>query len=352
MGPGRLGHPGRRVDGHRARPPGHPAHPGRALPAVGPRLAGRLGRPALAGAGHPGRRPRRPARQLAGVRARRGPGGARREARRGARGLRRADGRPAVRVHRRALQRPAGARAHPADAGPAPAPAGLVRRDARARAPPAALARAGRPLAGRLPRGRRWHPRGPRVAPHPPTACARSSTASGRCAPTPASTMEGYDVVVEGDSHGVTSARCARRCSSGPTPAPPGGSSRGGTCPTRPRAAPRPAAASRSARAGDRVDERRPRARMPWSASRPPADADALVELRAVMFEAMGLAARRGRRPRLATARAHDWFADRVEPPGVRIVVAEVDGRGRVRARSARSPRSSPDPTRPTARSA
>ena len=83
-----------------------------------------------------------------------------------------------------------------------PAPAGVVRRDARARAP-AGSARSSGPRAGRA--SSRRSPGAPSTTPgraSPPTACARSSTASARCAPTPGLTMEGYDVVVEGDSHG------------------------------------------------------------------------------------------------------------------------------------------------------
>ncbi len=269
MGPGRLGHPGRRVDGHRAGAAGHPAHPGRALPALGPRLAGGLGRPAVRGAGHARRRPRRPARQLAGVRARRGPGRARQEARRGARRLRRADGRAAVRVLRRALQRATGARARSRRCRSS----ALIRRSGASGCSvpgphPPALARAGRALAGRLPRGRRGHPREPRVAPHPRVAARdrrphRVAARRRRPGHGRATTWWSRATAT------ATSARCARRCSSGPTPAPPGGSSRGGTSPTPPRVAPRPVVASRSARADDagcrgaRRDRGRRRAR--WS---------------------------------------------------------------------------------------
>jgi GNAT superfamily N-acetyltransferase len=56
-----------------------------------------------------------------------------------------------------------------------------------------------------------------------------------------------------------------------------------------------------------------------------PADAGALVALRAVMFAAMGTApeaiGNRGWR-----RAAHDWFAVRAAAPEVRIVVAEADG--------------------------
>ena len=65
------------------------------------------------------------------------------------------------------------------------APAGVVRRDARPGAHPAALPRAGRALAGGLPRVRRGHPRRPALAPHPRRRCARSSTASAPCGPRP-----------------------------------------------------------------------------------------------------------------------------------------------------------------------
>ena len=68
--------------------------------------------------------------------------------------------------------------------------------------PPAALARARRALAGRLPRRTPVAPSSSRTPTSPPRPCARSSTASAPCAPTPALTMQGYDVVVEGDSHG------------------------------------------------------------------------------------------------------------------------------------------------------
>jgi len=56
-----------------------------------------------------------------------------------------------------------------------------------------------------------------------------------------------------------------------------------------------------------------------------PADADALVALRAVMFEAMGLAPAAVADPVWRVA-SRAWFADRVEAPGVRVVVADVGG--------------------------
>jgi GNAT superfamily N-acetyltransferase len=55
------------------------------------------------------------------------------------------------------------------------------------------------------------------------------------------------------------------------------------------------------------------------------ADVDALLELRVLMFEAMGT----DPEPLAATAwraAARDWFLDRVGTSGVRLVVAEVDG--------------------------
>ena len=61
-----------------------------------------------------------------------------------------------------------------------------------------------------------------------------------------------------------------------------------------------------------------------------PADAPAMVELRAVMFEAMGTASAAIADPGWRRA-AHDWFAERAAADGVRIVVAEAGGRGRVR---------------------
>jgi GNAT superfamily N-acetyltransferase len=54
-------------------------------------------------------------------------------------------------------------------------------------------------------------------------------------------------------------------------------------------------------------------------------DAAAMVRLRAVMFEAMGTDADRLAEPGWRHA-AHAWFADGVGAPGVRVVVAEVDG--------------------------
>lgn len=57
-----------------------------------------------------------------------------------------------------------------------------------------------------------------------------------------------------------------------------------------------------------------------------PADAAVLVELRAVMFEAMGTASAAIADPVWRRA-AHDWFAERAAADGVRIVVAQVDGR-------------------------
>jgi hypothetical protein len=56
-----------------------------------------------------------------------------------------------------------------------------------------------------------------------------------------------------------------------------------------------------------------------------PADADALVELRAVMFEAMGLPADAVADPAWRLA-SRAWFAERVEAPEVRVVVADVAG--------------------------
>ncbi len=56
------------------------------------------------------------------------------------------------------------------------------------------------------------------------------------------------------------------------------------------------------------------------------ADAAAMVALRAVMFEAMGTASEAIADPRWRRA-AHDWFVARAADPGVRMVVAEADGR-------------------------
>jgi len=56
-----------------------------------------------------------------------------------------------------------------------------------------------------------------------------------------------------------------------------------------------------------------------------PADAAAMVELRAVMFEAMGTASEALADPGWRSA-AHDWFAAQAAAPGVRLVVAEADG--------------------------
>ena len=55
------------------------------------------------------------------------------------------------------------------------------------------------------------------------------------------------------------------------------------------------------------------------------ADAPALVELRAVMFEVMGVTPDEIDDPRWRCG-AHEWFAERAGTEGVRIVVAEVDG--------------------------
>ncbi|HET6966790.1 MAG TPA: hypothetical protein VFI44_00870, partial [Ornithinibacter sp.] len=54
-------------------------------------------------------------------------------------------------------------------------------------------------------------------------------------------------------------------------------------------------------------------------------DAAALVVLRVVMFEAMGTPPEQLADPEWRRA-AHDWFVDRIGTPGVRVVVAEVDG--------------------------
>jgi GNAT superfamily N-acetyltransferase len=56
-----------------------------------------------------------------------------------------------------------------------------------------------------------------------------------------------------------------------------------------------------------------------------PADADALVALRAVMFEAMGLSPEAVADP-VWRAASRAWFAERVEAPGVRVVVADDAG--------------------------
>ena len=56
-----------------------------------------------------------------------------------------------------------------------------------------------------------------------------------------------------------------------------------------------------------------------------PADAEVMVTLRAVMFEAMGTASEAIADPEWRRA-AHDWFAARAVEPGVRIVVADADG--------------------------
>jgi GNAT superfamily N-acetyltransferase len=56
-----------------------------------------------------------------------------------------------------------------------------------------------------------------------------------------------------------------------------------------------------------------------------PADATAMVTLRALMFEAMGTGADALADPAWRLA-AHGWFVDRVGSSGVRVVVAEVAG--------------------------
>lgn len=56
------------------------------------------------------------------------------------------------------------------------------------------------------------------------------------------------------------------------------------------------------------------------------ADAPALVELRGVMFEGMGVPAAAIADPVWRRA-AHDWFTDRVGDPRSRTVVAEAQGR-------------------------
>jgi len=56
-----------------------------------------------------------------------------------------------------------------------------------------------------------------------------------------------------------------------------------------------------------------------------PADAPAMVGLRALMFEAMGTASAAIADPRWRRT-AHDWFTTRVADPAVRVVVAEAGG--------------------------
>ena len=55
------------------------------------------------------------------------------------------------------------------------------------------------------------------------------------------------------------------------------------------------------------------------------ADAAALVELRAVMFEVMGVTPEELADPHWRRG-ASDWFAERVTADGVHVVVADVDG--------------------------
>ena len=207
------------------------------------------------------------------------------QARRGARDLRRADGRPALRVHRRALQRPAGPRAHPAAAGAAPAPAGLVRRHARARAAPGS-ARSSGPPAGRASSRRSpaapSRTRGSHLTPESPARGRRPHRRAARGRRPRRWT--GYDVVVEGDSHGSFGAvrpPVQQWADAGATwwveswwdlPDSRRGPRRD---PAPARAGPAPVTTA-GCRSG--------------AASRPPADAAAMVALRAVMFEAMGTA--------------------------------------------------------------
>lgn len=54
-------------------------------------------------------------------------------------------------------------------------------------------------------------------------------------------------------------------------------------------------------------------------------DADAMLGLRLLMFEAMGLRASALADPGWRLA-AHGWFVDRIPAGGVHVVVAEVDG--------------------------
>ncbi|MGL4743964.1 MAG: GNAT family N-acetyltransferase [Dermatophilaceae bacterium] len=56
-----------------------------------------------------------------------------------------------------------------------------------------------------------------------------------------------------------------------------------------------------------------------------PGDADALVELRGVMFEAVGADAAALADPGWQLA-AHRWFVDRVDATDARVIVAEVSG--------------------------
>src|SRR4051795_13330617 len=103
-----------------------------------------------------------------GVRGRRGPTGARGEARRGPRGLRRADARTALLLLGAPLHGDPD-RLHAAGpAGPAAAPAGVDGRRVAGRRDPAAVAGAGGAVAGVAAPGRRrglaWLPAQPRGA--------------------------------------------------------------------------------------------------------------------------------------------------------------------------------------------
>lgn len=55
------------------------------------------------------------------------------------------------------------------------------------------------------------------------------------------------------------------------------------------------------------------------------ADADAMLRLRVLMFEAMGVPAGRLEDPAWRLA-AHGWFVDRIPAAGVHVVVAEAEG--------------------------
>ena len=148
--------------------------------------------------------------------------------------------------------------------------------------------------------------------------------------------MESYDVVVEGDSHGsfgeihqpVDQWRGRRRhvavTSWWDLPDAPEGRAT-----MRRRLELRAAAVTDTASGGRPGGEGTSSVRATASGvvvrEASAADAVALVDLRALMFEAMGTDPDRLAEPAWRHA-AHGWFADHVGAAGVRVVVAEVDG--------------------------
>ena len=260
LGSGRLGHPRGRRDGHRADPPRHAPHPGRKAPPVGPRVEGRVGRPAVRRSGDPRGRPGRAARQLAGLRGRRGPGRARAQAR-----PRRSPSTPASwagspsRMPGNTSRRPPSPRcvAPPPVQTPHP-PVWCVGMLVPGRTRQRSLERAAR-WQGVFPAVAGGSLENPGVAPHACVPACRLRRVHRHTAGGCRADDGGLRRRRRGRQPRLVRHRSVPRCSSGRMPVPRGGWSRGGTFPTPSRGVPRCGAVWRSsALRGEPRTRRRP----------------------------------------------------------------------------------------------